>query len=321
MHRRITITEKQAKAIAAQDQVGGKVNSGLMCYGVCEEEADFTIGTEKGDISPYSHVSQGSAAPVNEDNVSEVSPEDVDLSSFNIKKELNPEFWKDGRLDPRIRKRLLLIASDFTEFISVDKKDVTDIIMTGSLANYNWNEEYSDVDLHLVIDFDGFGVNKNIMKDYFDTKRRLWNSTHDGVTVFGFSVELYAQDSSEEHTSSGVYSLLNDEWVKRPNRDELATSKVSKDLIRHTVSFYTEKIDRLYDIYNNGNLGQERAEKIGKIAERIFNDIRETRRKSLSDNGKEISNGNIIFKALRRMGYLDKLYEIKEKCYDVIRTF
>ena len=63
MKRRIKITEKQAKAIAAQDQVGNKVNSGLMHYegGICED-ADFELGPEDGAISPYYHVTNGSAS-------------------------------------------------------------------------------------------------------------------------------------------------------------------------------------------------------------------------------------------------------------------
>ena len=41
-----------------------------------------------------------------------LSPSEVDLSSFNIKKELNPKFWKDDKLDSRIRIKLLDIADD-----------------------------------------------------------------------------------------------------------------------------------------------------------------------------------------------------------------
>ena len=42
-----------------------------------------------------------------------VEPDDVDLSSFNIKKHLNPKFWDNGHLDTRIRLKLLDIADDF----------------------------------------------------------------------------------------------------------------------------------------------------------------------------------------------------------------
>ena len=49
-----------------------------------------------------------------------VEPDDVDLSSFNIKKHLNPKFWDDGHLDTRIRLKLLDIADDFFNSLDVD---------------------------------------------------------------------------------------------------------------------------------------------------------------------------------------------------------
>ena len=76
-----------------------------------------------------------------------LAPSEVDLSSFNIKKELNPKFWKDDKLDSRIRIKLLDIADDFIDFLGVDWVKPEDITITGSLANYNWNKKYSDIDL------------------------------------------------------------------------------------------------------------------------------------------------------------------------------
>ena len=62
----IYITESQKKklkkVIAAQDQVGGKVNAGVMdsVIGMCEniEDDKYELGAEKGDISPYYHVNE-----------------------------------------------------------------------------------------------------------------------------------------------------------------------------------------------------------------------------------------------------------------------
>ena len=72
------------------------------------------------------------------------------LSSFTSQDELNPKIWiKDGdeyKMRPNVVKSLLDIANDFIEFLGVDII-VTDIIMTGSLANYNWSE-FSGFPLH-----------------------------------------------------------------------------------------------------------------------------------------------------------------------------
>lgn len=54
-------------------------------------------------------------------------------------------------LKDEIREKLLEISNDFLNFIEINFF-VYDIVLTGSLANYNWSK-YSDVDLHILIDF------------------------------------------------------------------------------------------------------------------------------------------------------------------------
>ena len=87
------------------------------------------------------------------------------IKSFHLQDELNPKVWylpnekymgdPDGqvyKMRPKVRERLLEIANIFIEFLDVNVV-ISDITMTGSLANYNWSQ-YSDVDLHILIDFD-----------------------------------------------------------------------------------------------------------------------------------------------------------------------
>ena len=79
---------------------------------------------------------------------------DYDLSSFIVKKELNPKFWsKNNELEPKIREKLLKIAEDFFDSLEIEGIQLEDIALTGSLSNYNWSE-FSDVDLHILVDFD-----------------------------------------------------------------------------------------------------------------------------------------------------------------------
>jgi CMP-N-acetylneuraminic acid synthetase len=69
------------------------------------------------------------------------------IKSFYLKDELNPKIWnEDSELDSEVREQLLQIAQDFYESTEL-KADVVDIILTGSLSNYNWSEKYSDYDL------------------------------------------------------------------------------------------------------------------------------------------------------------------------------
>ena len=253
----------------------------------------------------------------------EASPGDIDLSSFNIKKELNPKFWKNGLLDSRIRLKLMDIADDFIDFLGVDWVEPEDIIITGSLANYNWNKKYSDIDLHVLMDFSKVDKRKDFVKKYFDSQKNLWNDTHEKLNIFGFPVEVYVQDVNEKHTSTGVYSIDKNEWVTEPKREKLTKSKVNKNLIKTKVANYINKIDDLENKYKKSKGDEYKIRKISEKADNLFDEIKNERRNELNNkngNGNEISNGNIVFKCLRRLNYIDKLCDLKTKTYDKMNS-
>lgn len=258
---------------------------------------------------------------LDESNVlDETNPEDVDLSSFNIKRELNPKFWKNNLLDSRIRLKLLDIAEDFIDFLGVDWVEPDDIIMTGSLANFNWNKKYSDIDLHVLIDFSKVDKRTDFVKKYFDSLKNQWNEEHEDLKIFGFPVEVYVQDTNEEHASSGVYSLDKNEWLTEPKREKLAKAKVNKSLIRSKVAKYIDYIDELYDEYKKNSNDEYKIEKISKAANKLWDVIKNERKSELNNGKSEISNGNIVFKCLRRLNYLDKLYNLKMQTYDNLNS-
>ena len=139
--------------------------------------------------------------------------EEVEASSFDIHDTLEPRVWDGEKLKPEIREALLKIAADFIEGLPVDVK-IEDITLTGSLANYNWSS-YSDVDLHIIVDFLKVDENRVLVKSFFDNARMKWNDTHD-IQMKGYDVEIYVEDHRESHKSSGVYSTLRDEWNNKP---------------------------------------------------------------------------------------------------------
>ena len=49
----------------------------------------------------------------------------------------------------------------------------------------------------------------------------------------GFDVEVYVQDSNESHFSSGVYSVLYDEWLVKPKHEKI---DVDKKILKDTFS-------------------------------------------------------------------------------------
>ena len=250
-----------------------------------------------------------------------VNPEDVDLSSFNIKKNLNPKFWKNGVLDSRIRMKLLDIADDFIEFLGVDWAKPEDITMTGSLANFNWDENYSDIDLHIIMDYSDVDERKEFVSNYFYSQKKLWNEEHSDITIMGFPVEVFVQDVNERHDSSGVYSLEKNKWLIEPEREKLASSKVNKAFIKDKVSEYMNKIDKLEYLLNKSKDDEYRLRRVMEKSDNLFDKIKGERKIGFEQSGgKEINNYNIVFKALKRNGYIEKLVNVKSMVYDKLNS-
>lgn len=243
-------------------------------------------------------------------NLDEIlNPEDVDLSSFKIKDHLDPKIWdvKDGKyvLKSKIRNRLLVLADDFFDSLGLDFVDIKDIIFTGSLANYNWSN-FSDIDLHIVLDFGEVDKNEEIVKGYFNAKKAAWNDEHD-VKILGYDVEVYLQDRKEKHFSTGVYSILHSKWLIKPSKDQKIEDR---EFIKKKASDYMNLIDSLDSFYEKGYYNYL-VKKIDKIKEKI----KDMRQEGLEAKG-EFSKENLVFKVLRRTGYIEKLYDLQVKSYD-----
>lgn len=249
-----------------------------------------------------------------------VEPDDVDLSSFNIKKHLNPKFWDDGHLDTRIRLKLLDIADDFFDSLGVDWVEPEDVIMTGSLANYNWNDKYSDIDLHVLVDYEDVDERIDFVREYFTMKKNEWNEKHKNLKIFGFPVEVYVQDSNEPHASSGIYSVDKDKWLTEPDLENLRSGKVDKKRIRKMIATYMNKIDCLIDIYKKHKDDEYEMKKVAKDASEMLDEIKKLRKDDLGKYKREMCDGNIIFKALRRSDYIGKLLHLKNLTYDKIHS-
>lgn len=228
------------------------------------------------------------------------------VKSFRVKDELNPKIWDDFKIDDEVRENLLKIAEDF--YASTDlEADVEDIVLTGSLANYNWSEKYSDYDLHILIDFTKVNDAIELVKKYVDSAKSVWNKEHD-IKIKGYEVEVYIQDISEPHKSTGVFSLLNNKWNVKPEKfdfepDEDMIAEKGKSVMM-MVDELEEQVDEdKYDAF---------IEKVQKVWEKVKN----YRKSGLESEGGELSMGNLVFKFLRRNGYVGKIIDLKRKSYD-----
>lgn len=208
------------------------------------------------------------------------------------------------KLKDDVRKKLLEITDEFLNFVGIDFF-VFDVVLTGSLANFNWSK-YSDVDLHILIDFDEFDSGKSnsivyheIVKEFFDLKKQLWNNSTD-ITIKNYEVELYVQDVDEKHLSSGVYSILNNEWVIEP---EKSSPNIDDRKILEKGEEYAKMID---DLSNESEVGEINQSQVDDLKSKI----KKFRQCGLEKGG-EYSYENLTFKLLRRNGYIEKLMNIK----------
>lgn len=236
--------------------------------------------------------------------------EEVEPESFDSHNTLETRIWEDDEhIVPEVADNLRKIAEDFINSLPVEV-DIEDIRLTGSLANYNWSN-YSDVDLHIIVDFLGVDENKTLVKAFFDNVRMRWNNKHQ-IMMKGYDVEIYVEDAREQHISSGVYSLLNDKWVKKPRKYR---NNIDFSSARRKADDLEFQINIIDNLITAGKL------KVAiKNVERVKRKIKAMRHAGLESPQKEFSIENIAFKILRRNGMLDILDDFKHKIYDDVMT-
>tara|TARA_R110000824_G_scaffold3253_5_gene15485 strand:- start:1653 stop:2423 length:771 start_codon:yes stop_codon:yes gene_type:complete len=230
----------------------------------------------------------------------------IDLPSLEIKDSLNMNVWlTEDNIKPGIGSRLIQIALDFMERLEADSDIIQNIILTGSLANYNWTE-YSDIDLHILVDFTHVNENIDLVRDYFNTKKADWNKSHQ-IMIKNHEVEIYVQDIHEPHISTGVYSLLEDQWITKPNKER---PTIDYNCFSIKTKSLMDQINRLEDLYNKKNY-----EAVFNVGDLLKNKIKRLRRCGLMEKG-IFSTENLVFKALRNKGFIGKLLDFRRDAYD-----
>jgi len=232
------------------------------------------------------------------------------IKSFKPKKELNPKIWvKEGNsyvLNSEVREKLLETANIFIDSLDVDVI-VTDIIMIGSIANYNWSK-YSDIDLHIVVNYNQFNQNsEDLYVEFFDLKKIVFNQKHN-ISLYGYDVECFVQDEKAEAFSSGVYSILYDMWVNKPKETNLKS--IDFELLKEKANQWMRIIDGVVD-----NIDDENPDEIKNIVKKYKEKLKKFRSCGLEKNG-EMSFENLVFKLLRRSGYIEKLYNVPTEIID-----
>jgi hypothetical protein len=212
-------------------------------------------------------------------------------STLQYHQDLNPTIWDGFELKDDVRNKLIEIGRTWVTWANIPVEAVKDMILVGGNANYNYTPQ-SDIDLHILVDVDAIPNCPEFIDDYLKDKKQLWSLTHD-IKILGHDVEIYAQDMNDGFTKDqGVFSLTDNNWIAEPVNQEI---NLDNPHILKKVQEYIEKIDSL--IASNAE-----EESFQKLKDK-FKDMRSTDIKKYG----EFSHGNLIFKELRNLGYLDKM--------------
>jgi hypothetical protein len=229
-----------------------------------------------------------------------LKPEEV-KTNIKYNDKLNPKIWDGDILRDDVKKALNRIAKEFLEFLEINPKSVEYVIITGSNCGYNYTSQ-SDIDLHLVINLSKIDIKcEDFIGMYFQAKKAIWNDSHE-ITIHGFPVELYAQDSKETHISAGEYSLQDDKWVSEPKKEKPSYSS------RAVKAKAADLMNQIDDIIDNKETDLHNIQ-------RLKDKIKTMRKSGLQSVG-EWSVENLAFKTLRNDGYLEKLSDYKQKLED-----
>lgn len=219
------------------------------------------------------------------------------IREYETQSTLNPKLWDGTNLKSSLRVKFVKIAKHFYDFLDIDVP-ILDIILIGSNANYNWTE-HSDIDLHVVIDYQAVNKNLHLVKNYMMAKKSLWNTNYP-LTYQGMAIELYAQDSNDKlHSTVGQYSIMKATWLKEPSSK---TVSIDDDIIDQKAQPIEFQIDAL----------QETDPKLEVKIQNIIMHLRRMRQTGLEAEG-EYSIENLAYKKLRNSGHLERLKNLLTK--------
>jgi hypothetical protein len=268
-----------------------------------------------GMFKPRSEIKSRFNQAMNEDKkqlrerfYDEIKDFDFNFDDFKPKTALHPSFWQKDKLFGNVSKKLKQIAENFAKNIDI-KEHLDDILIVGSLASYNWHKK-SDIDLHLVMDFDKFDKNEDMVEELMRLHRMRWNNDHN-IRIYGHEVEIYVQDVDHKGHYAGIYSLKDNKWLKNPKKED---PEIDFAAISNKAATYAAEINEIHSLYRKKYVSEAYMQ-----ADGLKKKIREMRQVGLDGEG-TYSVENLTFKLLRNNGFMKKLSDIKENSYDILMS-
>ena len=212
-----------------------------------------------------------------------------------MQKELNPKLWEDKKLKRDVREAIIDIVSEFMDNLIIPV-EILDVRVVGSNASYNYTE-YSDLDVHIISNLELVGSPTEIVQALYNSERSNFNRTHN-IKIKGIDVELYVEDVNSSVTSNGIYSVIDDIWIKEPLMVKERSVKIDKKELR-------DLVNSVKSVLADGDSDDIKD---------CINMLYRMRKDSIAIDG-EYGVGNLLFKEIRNRGLLSAL---KDKYNEMI---
>ena len=212
-----------------------------------------------------------------------------------MQKELNPKLWEDKKLKRDVREAIIDIVSEFMDNLIIPV-EILDVRVVGSNASYNYTE-HSDLDVHIISNLEIVGSPTEIVQALYNSERSNFNRTHN-IKIKGIDVELYVEDVNSSVTSNGIYSVIDDIWIKEPQIIKERSVKIDKKELR-------DLVNSVKSVLADGDSDDIKD---------CINMLYLMRKDSIAIDG-EYGVGNLLFKEIRNRGLLSAL---KDKYNEMI---
>ncbi|HHW90855.1 MAG TPA: hypothetical protein GX745_08155 [Clostridiales bacterium] len=215
---------------------------------------------------------------------------------FTNNNTLNNLFFNNSdELKEDVKKAIITIVEEY--LLSLKENGVEmlihDIILVGSNVSYNYTQ-YSDLDIHIVYK-ELVQDSSHLLRLLYSAFRNLFNVHYAGVSIKGVPVEIYVQEETtlDDIKSNGIYSIKNG-WIKKPTKE--AIPEIDAQAFKKQYKYWEEQC--------------KKALKNKKDPLDLISDIYALRKEAMLEEG-EYGIGNLIFKKLRNLKYLDQLKQLR----------
>lgn len=219
-----------------------------------------------------------------------------------LNKTLNPKLWdKNNELLPEVKEKIFDIVNQFKDNLTDAgaELNINDIVLLGSNANYNYNDQ-SDLDIHIIAD-DTIDCSKQHLPVIYNAYKKLFNDKYD-ININGIETEVYVEEGTKSNANSaGIYSLKNG-WLNKPSKD-IETPNINSIQFYKLLDSWKRRYLKLITDATSNTL---------EDIENYLDEIQQLRIESVAKEG-EFGLGNLVFKKIRNLGYLNELKELRNK--------